>query len=181
MSITWHDLREQGRLAFGGQTPGRNLEADLVERFEQHPGDMQAAVVKLGAKFAAGKVHTPWPLVLKELEQGGTVHVLADTSADVDRQARLAEAWVRNAGLYEPTEESLLAALFDPGGRLHPWTADEALRARMVACWEREAPRGLRADREKLGRAERWKAANQTLIEEDAWQQPQPEPSPALA
>ena len=44
--MTWSELLELGRLAFGGQTPGRNLEAELVEAFEHHPAEMHAAIVR---------------------------------------------------------------------------------------------------------------------------------------
>lgn len=57
------------------------------------------------------------------------------TEADRARAVRLAETWIRNAGHHEPTEESLLAALFDHGARLHPWHNDQQLRQRMTNLW----------------------------------------------
>jgi hypothetical protein len=165
--ITWGDLREQGRLAFGGQTPGRQLEADLVEAFERHPGEVEVAITMLEQKFAAGKIHSPWPIVLREVQ--GTeakLSVVADPTPDRERRARLAETWIRNAGCYEPNEESLLAALFDSGGLLHPWQHQAEMRRRMVEVWLHHHPSAEQADAAMVERAGRWQRQWQATIDE---------------
>ena len=83
-----------------------------------------------------------------------TGHMPGETTTDDKAKAtRLASTWIRNAGQYEPTQQSLLAALFDQSGRLHPWANDTTLRTQMVELWNNEHPRGQRADQEQLERA----------------------------
>jgi hypothetical protein len=153
--LSWADVREQGRLAFGGQTPGSSLEAQLVARFEEHPGEMVAVISRLGDKFAAGRVHSPWPIVLRELDQQAPrLRVVADPAADLERRTRLAEAWIRNAGLYSPTEAELVDALFGAHGQLRAWSTHTELRARMVATWQHERRRLEQAGTRAGGGAE---------------------------
>ena len=173
--MTWSELLELGRLAFGGQTPGRNLEAELVEAFEHHPAEMHAAIVRLGERFTAGRVHSPWPLVLRELELvDGRLRVVGDEPADLGRLERLAGTWIRNAGLYEPADRgdpdesaSLEDAIFGEHGPLRAFGEDHALRRRMVGLWRAERPRAARADRELLERAERNRPARPAALELD--------------
>lgn len=67
----------------------------------------------------------------------------ADPPTDTtrDKQALLAETWIRNAGLYLPTEAELLDALFGPHGRLKAWASDDVLRTRMENLWQHERTR----------------------------------------
>jgi hypothetical protein len=48
---------------------------------------------------------------------------------------RLAESYIRNAGLYLPTEAELLDELFGRHGSLRAFADDGELRARMLECW----------------------------------------------
>jgi len=139
---TWHEVYSDAVERFGGQRPGAQLEAELVQAFEQHPAEVQAAIVKLGGRFSAARVRSPWPLVLREVEDA--VHrsvVVADTSADRERLIHLAELRVRNIGHVLPDEHELREELFGRRALLEPWAGDELLVARMLALWrEQVAP-----------------------------------------
>jgi hypothetical protein len=66
--------------------------------------------------------------------------------AEQARQTRLAETWIRNAGGYEPDEQSLLEGLFGEHGRLHPWADNQQLRNRMLELYRQERPRFQQAE-----------------------------------
>ena len=75
------------------------------------------------------------------------------------REVHLAESWIRNAGLFEPDEASLLDALFGEHGRLRSLDAPE-LRARMLSTWRSLQPAAAQVEHERIARAERWKRMN---------------------
>jgi hypothetical protein len=153
MELTWANVYDQAVAGFGGQTPGRVLEAEIVEIFLERPADVRAAIAKVTARFASGHVHTPWPVVRRELEQGARRHEIV---ADDDSQRRLAERkaelYVRNAGLYLPTEDELLDELFGKVGLLRVWEDDGELHRRMIELWLEHRPRGERAEAEAEAR-----------------------------
>jgi hypothetical protein len=157
----WSHVRDRGEELFG-DTPGPKLEATLLEIFEQRPEAVIAAIEKLGKRYAAGKVRSPWPLVLREVEQTGTAEVTTTGKLERNDAIRLAETWIRNAGLYAPWQEAK-ADLFDERGRLHPWHHDQDLRATIHQIWLDQQPRADQAQQEAVERAERWKATNAKL------------------
>lgn len=144
--LVWADIYETGRTAFGGQTPGRNLEQQLVDLFHENPAAIINAITKLEVRYIKGEIHSPWPLVLREATteteaaQRRHLHV-ANAGPQLEHKARLAETWIRNAGAYAPTEQSLLDALFDEHGPLKAWAHDQHLRDRMLAVYRTERPR----------------------------------------
>jgi hypothetical protein len=158
--VSWRELYDDACTRFGGQTPSRSTEAALVEAFESRPATVQRAVAKLGDRYAARKVHTPWPLVLAELDQDAKrADIVADPDADPgrERQIHLAERYIANAGCFLPTEAELLDELFGYHGRLKAWADDEPLRRRMVDAWQAARPAAERTEREQLERAHRWR------------------------
>jgi hypothetical protein len=57
---------------------------------------------------------------------------------------RLAERRIVNLGHVLPSEAELLEELFGRRSLLEPWAGDEALRARMVDTWKRQARAPIR-------------------------------------
>lgn len=145
----WSDTYTRAVHLFDGQTPGRDLEASLVEQFERQPEAVIAAVEKLGERFAAGRVRSPWPLVLRELDQVDRASIRADGKAERALRVRQAEAWIRNAGLHAPTEAECVDELFESRqALLTPWAADDVLRQRMCSLWRELRPIGEQIDRD---------------------------------
>jgi hypothetical protein len=137
-ATTWEQVYDDAVARFGGQTPGAELEASLVQAFVERPAAVRAAVVKLGDRFASGKVRSPWALMPAELEQGaGRGQVVASESADRERLVRLAERRIANLGHALPSEAELVEELFGRRALLEPWASDDELRARMVETWRR--------------------------------------------
>jgi hypothetical protein len=66
--ITWQNLIDEYTPRFGGQHPGRTLEAELVQHFTHRPNAVLAALDKTATRYAAGKITSPWPIVLLELQ-----------------------------------------------------------------------------------------------------------------
>lgn len=160
MTDTWQTLYDHAVQTFGGQTPGRQLEEQMIAAYEQRPQILTAAIQKIGDRYTAGKVHSPWGLIARELDRDHdrTLHLPNPDDHDKDRQIRLAETYIRNAALYLPSETELEDDLFGPHGRLKQWAADTALRDRMLELWRAQQPRVETAERQTLERAERWKA-----------------------
>lgn len=160
----WADTYTTAVHAFDGQTPGRELEAQIIERFEASPEAVIAAIDKLAERFQAGKVHTPWPLVLRESADVDRTHIIADGRAERERSIRQAEAWIRNAGLHCPTLDDIQHELFEARqALLAPWRHDELLQQRMATLWREMRPTGEQLDAEVAERAQRWLAAQERL------------------
>ena len=135
---SWQALYDDACARFGGQTPGAALEASIVAVFLERPADVHKAVVKLGDRFASGRVRSPWALMLSELEQSAGRDVVASESVDRERLVRLAERRIANLGHALPSEAELLEELFGKRALLEPWASDLELRARMVETWRRQ-------------------------------------------
>lgn len=161
MALTWADLYDQAVAAFAGQTPTRDLENALMQAYEQRPDAVTAILEKAADRYGAGKAHSPWGLVKSELEHDARRANLRPVEHDADRetQTRLAETYIRNAGLYLPTELELTDDLMGDHGRLRAWAKDGTLTGRMTALWQAQQPRREQAERDATSRAERWKAA----------------------
>lgn len=149
--------------ALFNESPTPLNEEELLVEWRKAPALFETVAADVCEDWQAGKILRPWPILLYRLrqriarEEGRKVTVTTEVS--VERQIHLAENWIRNAGLYEPSREALVDALFGEHGRLKAWKDDEALVERMVSFWEQEQPRGVRADEEKLARAQRNAAA----------------------
>lgn len=154
----WQDLYLDAVQRFGGETPSRTTEAAVIEIFEQRPEHVRAAIDKLAARFADGKIRSPWALILDELNDQADRNVVADAKQERARAIHLAERWIVNAGLQAPLDEAL-DELFGHRGRLEPWAGDVELRARMVALWEAEQPRMVALEAEQQARWARQAAA----------------------
>lgn len=157
MELIWRDVYDHTVNLYGGQRPGTQLEADLVERFEQQPAALVAAIEKLGERFRAGRVHSPWPLVLRELDNApDRDQIRATDESDRAKATHLAERYIDNAGLFMP-EDEIVAELFRPRGRLERWPE---LQPQMIRRWQAKQPAAEQVKHEQLERAERWKRSN---------------------
>lgn len=149
-----------------GTTPGAKLDQDLRDLHQRHPAAFAAKTHEILSGWAAGRITSPWPFLRSAMQKLDEHRPTAENAGpERDKAIRLAETWIRNAGLYEPTPMSLLAALFEDQGRLKPWQDDVDLQRRMVDLWRKEAPRGEKAESAMLERAARWKQARDKAYE----------------
>jgi hypothetical protein len=138
--VNWQELYDDAVKSFGGQTPARQLEAELVEIFEAEPATVQAAITKITGAYQQGRVRAPWAVVKVELERNAARRaVTVEVAPDRARLERLAEIRIRNIGHELPTASELREELFGPRALLEPWAGDEALVERMTALWRRTA------------------------------------------
>lgn len=146
-----------------GLTPTQHAE------LEKHPPDYVQAWLEQLDSTPDVKNRTGW--FLAGIRSGR--HPGQDDNQERARQAHLAETYIRNAGLYDPTPADLQDDLFGPNGRLRAWQ-DDQLKARMTDLYNAEQPRAQQAHRDATARAEKWKAARQhaTITEGE------PEPFP---
>jgi len=142
--MNWQETYDHAVAQFGGQTPGRQLEAELVECFEARPQATQAAIAKVAGQFASGRVFSPWAVLRAELARDKARAEVVGRDNEEDRlravRVRQAERFVAAAGYVLADEGELVDYFFSRGGWLEPWAGDELLRARMVELWGR-APR----------------------------------------
>lgn len=173
--IIWRDLYDQAVQAFGGTTPGQQLETQILQHFTRHPAAVQAAIHKLADRYAQGKIHTPWPLVLTELQREDTRdHITATIDRERDQATHLAEIYITNAGLYIPTEADVLDDTFGPHGRLRQWADDQALRDRIVDHWSNQHDRAERSETAARAHTDAINASREAqpddeLAEQRAW------------
>lgn len=133
-----------------GLTPGQLAELEHLD---------QALIdAWLSALEHVRGVHSPVGWFLAGVRSGSFPGAVADN--EKEQLVRLVQRWLRNAGLYEPDEPSLLDALFGQHGGLRALASDEQLRRRMLELWRHEQPRAEQAKAEQLARALRWQQAH---------------------
>lgn len=133
MELTWRTIYDQAVTQFGGQRPGANLEQQIIDQFEQHPARVVDAIGKLGARYTAGTIHSPWPLVLRELQHTPDRDAIVVTDeSERARAIRDAETWIRHVGADIDDEHALIRELFGAP----ELTADIETLERMVATAE---------------------------------------------
>ena len=137
----WTEVRERAVCAFGNQTPGAALEAEVIASFEASPAVVVAAIEDIGHRFARGEIRSAWGVLRTRLKDAaaGSNLIVVDAS-ERERASARAETWIRAAGVHVDRESELLVALFeDPGERSGPvlgrWRDDELLREKMLELW----------------------------------------------
>lgn len=155
-AYTWSALYAQATEAFG-MPPRPEDEAAITAAFEANPGPVAAQLPKLAAAVATGKINYGWAVWAKQCAQGPAREITAAGEGDLDRNLRLAETWVRNAGLHYDSEAEVIDEAFGARGRLEPWAADDLLRHRIATLWREQRPRGQTVEAETLARAAKWK------------------------
>ncbi len=132
----WMELREHAIVRFGGQTPGAQLEQRLVEAFLAQPARVVEAIDRIGAKFAAGLVRSPWAVLAMDVEDaGGFEGARASDSGERDRAVLRAEQWLRAAGCQFPSWAEAEDELFGSRGSLRSFGSDAGLRERLRLLW----------------------------------------------
>ena len=161
---TWAETHAEALERFG-QTPlGRDLEAELVEIFEQRPEAVGLAIDDIGKGFAAGRIRSPWGALRAELaRQEARAKVVATGNVDRERQLQRLEQYMRAAGLQLADEAEVLDDCFGYGGRWRAFAADEPMRARALELWRSLQPAAAKVEAEALERAENWKRGQQAL------------------
>jgi len=161
--MDWATTYEQAVTRFG-ETPGRQLEAELVEVFQHSPQTVIAAIEKIGDAYAGGRVRSPWGALRAELaRQGERANVVVSDNVDRDKRIQQAEQYMRAAGLYLASEDELRDDLFGEGGRLKAWKDDDELVSRMLELWRSLQPAAERVEAEALERAKNWKRGQAAL------------------
>lgn len=158
---TWAIERQKATQLFGGTTPYATDDHDIAAVFAQHPAQVLAEIARIADAYTQGKVHTPWRALHSRLER-----IRADAqpvSLSNDSRVRLAETWIRNAGLYCPTEADAADALFSPSGLLAGQDATHG--DRMRALWRTEQPRAQQSAIDLEKRAARWKQGQEALAQ----------------
>lgn len=172
--IIWADIYTKAVETFGGTTPGQQLEAQILFHFKAHPAATQTAIHKIGDRYVKGVIHSPWPLVLRELERDSDrEHHVANIDRERDKAIHLTEIYITNAGLYIPTEDEVLDDAFGPHGRLRNWSDDQELREHILEHWRAQRSRAETAEQATAARVAAINAGRQRaehpLAEQETW------------
>jgi len=113
----------------------------------------QAAEVELADKALVRKwldacgrrsgLRSPAGWFLSGVRSGNSPDSLPDGACKA-QAVRLAERRIANLGHQLPSEAELIEELFGKRGLLEPWAGDDALRARMIDVWKRQARTPIR-------------------------------------
>lgn len=194
----WPNLRTHAIEHFNGQTPGPQLEQDIIDIFEQHPQTVAAAIDRIAARFHAGTITSPWGVLRADLQRATAApDVTATDSADRDKRVNRAEQWIRATGIHYDRPSEIEHELFgdarihptiDPRtgeaivsatpGPLAPWAHDLTLRQRLLQLWETERPRGQQAETDHQARADRWVREQAAAHPRPNHQTPSHQPAP---
>jgi hypothetical protein len=175
MDQTWADAYAEALENFGRTPLGKELEAELVQIYEQRPEAVRLAISDIGTGFAAGRIHSPWGALRAELaRQEARTHVVPTGNAERDKRIQQAEQYMRAAGLYLASEDEVIDDLFGDGGRLRAWKDDE-LVARMLELWRSLQPAAERVEAEAVERAEHWKQTRARLQASNRMVEPDPD------
>jgi hypothetical protein len=144
-------------LADLGLTPTQHAEV------AQHDPDYVQAWLD---QLEAAKAKTPVAWFLSGI-RSGRLPGEPNTDAEKAKQVRLAETYVRNAGLYESSADYLLDGLFGERGRLRPWADDQVLRQRIADLWEHEQERVRRSEAELEARIAAYRKRREAKPDEE--------------
>lgn len=119
-TFVWSETRDAAIVKFAGQTPSAELEQRILEAFQRGPVAVISEIERVAAKLAAGKVASAWPiLALNVAERESRPDATVSDESEQVRKVRVAETWIRMAGIYLAAADELLAELF----RAPEWTA----------------------------------------------------------
>lgn len=150
----WTIVRADAIKRFGDY-PRPETEADVLEAFKARPALVVAAIANVAAQVAQGGVRSGWAVLRKRIEDPGPgANFVATDATDRETEIRKAKSWVRNAGVHCDLQEEVEDELFGDRGRLRQFETPQ-LRTEMVAFWEQERPRGVRAEMAALDWDER--------------------------
>jgi hypothetical protein len=134
---SWASTRTKYTAAFG--SPPQPLDDnDISTVFRKHPFDVIAELERIANAYTAGRIHSPWRALASKLDKIAGDHDHVDVHAQL--RVRQAEAWIRNAGLYAPTEAEVRHELFHSTSALLAGLEHE-LGDRMTELWRHEQPR----------------------------------------
>lgn len=117
--IAWADVREQAVIAFGGELPSAQVEADVIDAFTAHPRLVLAAIDEIAEEVAKGKVRSGWAVLRANLARLRTDDIRVHDTTDREQAIARAQAWLEVAGLYLEHPSQVEDALFGDA-RLHP-------------------------------------------------------------
>jgi hypothetical protein len=156
-TYSWQAIREQAARTIG--YPDAPTEQAVIDAFERNAFAVSRAVEKIVSRVHASKLGASagWMIITREVEAitRPAPDVVATDTHERERALNRARQWMRNAGLYFPTEEEVLAEVFERSSlRDHD---DEVTRAEILRAYREVRPIGERLEREELERAGRLK------------------------
>lgn len=159
MTYEWETTLLDAIQAFGGQTPGGQLEEDIRTIFADNPALVTAAIKRIATQYETGSIRSPWGVLRTECAKRSETTLKIATTHDRDKAIARAEQWIRTAGIHYDRETELLDELFtherNPPGLLSAHDTPP-LRTRITELWNELRPQGERVETAALERARNW-------------------------
>jgi hypothetical protein len=155
----WAQIREQAIDAFNGETPGAQLEQDILEHFTTDPERVTRAIHRIADQHQRKPVDSCWAVLRADLKRTAQANVVASDVAGRNRRIENAKRWIDNAGIHYDLQRHVEAELFgdDHGrGTLHDYDTPQ-LRAELIDYWHAARPRGVQAEHDHLAWAAKCK------------------------
>jgi len=149
----WTHLRDTAIRRFN-DTPSSDQELRIIAVFQDRPELVAAQIELVANRHAAGQVNNPWPFLTTSLERATQIpeDVRATDKTSRSAKVRIAEQWIRNAGIHFDRETEIQDELFGYHGILNAWADDQPLRDRLTQLWRDERPRGEKVEAEAEAR-----------------------------
>lgn len=195
----WSDTRQHAIEHFNSETPGAQLEQDIIAHFADDPERVIRTINRIADQHKRKPLNSPWAVVRADLNRTAQQDVVASATAGRAKHIERAKNWIRNAGVHYDRESDVEAELFGDDftrGRLHDHREDPNLREELLAYWRDQRPRGEQAERDHIAYSERCKANRAIVLElhkkhladlaakaeahKPAAPQPEPTPEPEL-
>lgn len=142
----WPTLRDKA-IGLFREPPSASLEQKLVEHFAERPATVDSMITTVAAAHREGKIRSPWPVLLRRLNDSAKAPDLTATD-ESEKRTRIANArtWIRNAGCLYDLQRHVEAELFGDdfgSGYLEAYADDNKLRAQLLEFWvDQRATRG---------------------------------------
>jgi hypothetical protein len=158
----WSEVREKAALEFG-RHPDAELEAELLQVFQERPAFVVSAIEDVMRAFESGRIHSPWMLLRKQVKAAPLELVVANDEVERERAVARAEQWLRVCGLHFDRFEEVEDDLFGDRGKLQTWASDESLRERLRTLWKAQRARGEQIEAEAEERGQRARGIVMTI------------------
>jgi hypothetical protein len=129
ITYDWITIRTDAIHRFGGETPGAQVEAEIIRAFEHHPTRVLEAINQIGRAYTQGTVRSGWAVLRAQLARAQPDATAEDTT-ERENAVRRAEQWIRTAGIHYDRHREITRELYGPNGRLRAWAGDRTTRRR---------------------------------------------------
>lgn len=167
---SWTHTRDDAIEAFNGETPGAQLEQDILVHFTDDPEKVLRAITRIAQQTG---ITSRWAVLRADLNRAHQSDVVASSTKGTQRAIDNTKTWIRNAGIHYDLERDIEAELFGDTitrGRLTDHHLTPTLKNDLIAYWREQRPRGVKAEADAEAWMAKCKADRQRILDLNAQQ-----------